>query len=130
MVDAIVVGAGLSGLRAASLLNRQGFSVLVFEASSRVGGRLKPFTDAEGVVWDVGRQWVGQQQRRVHTLLREYGVGTRPQYDDVQGKLVIVNSNVRHEAEEGVYPEAFATCLSELDRLAQELPQEGESLPA
>ena len=86
--DVIVIGAGLSGLRAASLLKRQGRSELVLEAGGRVGGRLKRFDDGRGGEWDVGGQWLGPQQRRMHALLEEYGIGTVPQLDDTQGKLV------------------------------------------
>lgn len=95
--DVVVVGAGLSGLRAASLLKRLGYSVLVLEASERVGGRLKPFVDSDGITWDVGGQWVGPQQHRMHKLLQEYAIGTVSQYDDSQGKLVIVNEGERIE---------------------------------
>ncbi len=39
--DAIVIGAGLSGLACARLLHRRGRSVQVLEASDRVGGRVR-----------------------------------------------------------------------------------------
>lgn len=36
----VIVGAGLSGLRAASLLSAQGIKCLVLEARNRIGGRV------------------------------------------------------------------------------------------
>jgi len=43
--DVIVVGAGLSGLNAAILLQDQGFDVLVVEGSGRIGGRVYTLDD-------------------------------------------------------------------------------------
>ena len=39
--DIIIVGAGLSGLRCAEELTKKGHSVKVFEASDRIGGRIR-----------------------------------------------------------------------------------------
>ncbi len=46
--DAIVVGAGMSGLNAAWLLEQQGARVLVLEGRRRVGGRVHTFFDLPG----------------------------------------------------------------------------------
>ncbi|ARN74955.1 flavin monoamine oxidase family protein [Oceanicoccus sagamiensis] len=46
--DVIVIGAGLSGLHAAYLLEQQGANVLVLEANNRVGGRVHTLDDMEG----------------------------------------------------------------------------------
>jgi hypothetical protein len=37
----LVVGAGISGLRAASILRRHGLNVIVLEARDRIGGRIQ-----------------------------------------------------------------------------------------
>ena len=42
IVDVIVVGGGLTGLTAASLLHQTGHSTVVLEAAARVGGRICP----------------------------------------------------------------------------------------
>ncbi len=56
-VDTIVVGAGVSGLTAARLLQRAGRSVVVLEARDRVGGRV--WTDrSDGFVTDRGASWI------------------------------------------------------------------------
>ncbi len=47
--DVIVIGAGMSGLNAAWLLEQQGARVLVLEARRRVGGRVLTFFDLPGV---------------------------------------------------------------------------------
>ncbi len=53
----IVVGAGIAGLAAARALADAGRSVIVLEATSRVGGRLR--TDrSSGVPFDLGASWI------------------------------------------------------------------------
>ncbi|MFM9045117.1 MAG: FAD-dependent oxidoreductase, partial [Solirubrobacterales bacterium] len=50
-----VVGAGLAGLRCAGLLIERGFEVDVFEASDRVGGRVRT-DEVDGFLLDRGFQ--------------------------------------------------------------------------
>ena len=46
--DVIVIGAGLSGLYAADLLEQAGLSVKVLEGRDRIGGRLHTLNDVPG----------------------------------------------------------------------------------
>src|SRR5688500_7678453 len=46
--DVIVIGAGMSGLNAAWLLEEQGLKVLVLEGRKRVGGRVFTLMDEPG----------------------------------------------------------------------------------
>lgn len=83
VADAIVVGAGLSGLNAARELVRQGMSsVWVLEARDRVGGRTVNVAFRDGHLADGGGAWAGPQQTRVLALADELGVGTYPSYYD------------------------------------------------
>eukprot|EP01079_Euglenida_sp_SAG-EU17-18_P002873 gene2873-3463_t len=131
-VDVIIVGAGLSGLWTACLLKRQGMTVSVLEASHRVGGRLKAYQGAKEGVRDMCGQWVEPQQKRVNALIQELGLRTTPQYDDSQYRLVIITEGSRCEYDPKdelvVYPEAFSTCLAELNKLGGMLPSEGPGL--
>lgn len=53
---AIVIGAGFSGISAASSLRQKGFDVQVLEKNSGLGGRARLF-ETEGFVFDMGPSW-------------------------------------------------------------------------
>jgi monoamine oxidase len=63
-VDVVVVGSGLAGLTAARDLTARGLSAAVLEARSRVGGRILNHSFPNGVVVELGGQWVGPTQDR------------------------------------------------------------------
>lgn len=56
-VRVCVVGAGISGLRAAGLLASQGFEVTILEARDRIGGRIHQAHLSEAFV-DLGASWI------------------------------------------------------------------------
>src|SRR5689334_13144438 len=76
--DAIVVGAGLSGLVCARRLADAGLDVMVLEARGRVGGRLLAGRVGDTVV-DLGGQWMTTGQPRLAALAAELGVASIPQ---------------------------------------------------
>jgi phytoene desaturase len=53
---AIVIGAGIAGMSAASYLAKGGFEVTVLEKNSSIGGRARQFK-AEGFTFDMGPSW-------------------------------------------------------------------------
>jgi monoamine oxidase len=69
----IVIGAGIAGATAATLLAKHGLSVTILEARDRVGGRgyARTFADTEEVV-DFGGAWITPWQERMRKLCREH----------------------------------------------------------
>lgn len=112
--DVLVVGAGISGLAAATKLSRAGLCVIVLEARSRVGGRLwtaelhsghvgtgttgsagishggmlHPHADSdpEGTVIDLGASWIhGHIGNPIFQLAKEHGLRLQPtDYENCQ----------------------------------------------
>lgn len=78
-VDVIVVGAGLSGLRAATLLHEAGLEIAVLEAMDRVGGKTLSVNVPTGPggksgVIDLGAAWINDtNQSEIYKLARELG---------------------------------------------------------
>lgn len=78
VLDAVVVGAGFAGLRAARDLADAGRSVLVLEARERPGGRTwtRAFAGS-GPPVEVGGSWFTPEHVEVPAELARYGLGTR-----------------------------------------------------
>jgi monoamine oxidase len=72
--DAVIIGAGISGLSAARQLLDAGRDVIVLEASHRVGGRLYTKFMPDGTAFDMGAQWIGPEMERVTKLVTDLGL--------------------------------------------------------
>jgi len=84
--DAIVIGAGFSGLRTAQSMNERGYNnVLVLEARNRVGGRAYPVQVTDEINFEMGCEWAFN--RVFPRLYQEYGVNIGPETDP--DKLVV-----------------------------------------
>lgn len=74
-----VIGGGAAGLTAAYRLMQQGYKVTVFEASSRLGGRMfthDAFND-EGMFCELGGELVDSNHLALKKLCRELGVAVQ-----------------------------------------------------
>jgi monoamine oxidase len=92
--DVVVVGAGISGLCAARTLESAERSVIVLEATDRVGGKMRTERLGPDHV-DVGAHWIGPGQDRIAALGRELGVPTSPQ--PLDGRTVLLAGGRRRE---------------------------------
>ena len=79
-VDAVVIGAGLSGLIAARELLKKGKTVAVLEAKGRIGGRMVNQKVAGDGVIDLGGQWGGKTHYRLEALSDELNLKRYPAY--------------------------------------------------
>ncbi|MEV7601075.1 FAD-dependent oxidoreductase [Kitasatospora sp. NPDC089797] len=76
--SAVVVGAGLAGLTAATGLAAHGFAVTVLEARDRVGGRTHGIEAAPGVRVDAGAAYLGDRHTELLALAADLGLRTTP----------------------------------------------------
>jgi monoamine oxidase len=74
-IDVIIVGAGLSGLQAATDLQAAGLTTLNLEAKDRVGGKTYSVSNGRKGTVDVGAAWINDTtQRRMYALSQKFGI--------------------------------------------------------
>jgi monoamine oxidase len=114
--DAIVIGAGISGLAAARELEGAGLDVRVLEARDRVGGRTLNHAVGERPedVVEVGGQWVGPTQHEVMALVRELGIETYPTHGE--GKNVFENDRGKLSRYGGTIPHLGPLVMADYGR--------------
>jgi putrescine oxidase len=112
--DVVVIGAGASGLTAATDLRAAGLTVTVLEARDRVGGRLRTET-VDGAMLELGGQWVSPDQTALIETLGELGLETYSRWRD--GESVYVSPDGTASRFTGdIFPASDET-KSEIERL-------------
>ena len=72
-----VIGGGVSGLAALHELSKLGLPAVLYEAESKLGGRMRSAVDARsGLVVDDGAEFVSSTHRSLLALMKDIGVRT------------------------------------------------------
>ncbi|MEU6584804.1 NAD(P)/FAD-dependent oxidoreductase [Nocardia sp. NPDC046763] len=114
--DVVIVGAGPSGLTAATELHKTGLTVAVLEARDRVGGRTWT-GDIEDAMIEIGGQWLSPHHTAALELVEELGLKTFSRYRDGES-VYLAADGTRQQFTGDVFP-APADTAAEIDRLIQ-----------
>lgn len=92
--DVLIIGAGLSGLAAARLLEASGARIAIVEAENRIGGRLHTLDDLPGRP-EAGGIQVGQGYAILRRIAGELGIGL-PEGEGAGAGINQVPGNLYH----------------------------------
>ena len=83
----LVIGAGLAGLSCAYELDRAGYNVMVLEAKSHSGGRVRTYRDsfADNLYAEMGAEYVDSSDEYVQKYCKHFELNILPakQYDGI-----------------------------------------------
>lgn len=70
-----IIGAGLSGLYSAYLLDKAGYDVTIIEARQKAGGRIQTYTDPiSGLRGELGGEWISEEDTNIKSLSKEVNI--------------------------------------------------------
>jgi monoamine oxidase len=91
--DVVVIGAGLSGLQTARLLEQGGARVIVLEGADRIGGRVHTGDGLEGRP-EFGATQIGAGYERVRALAGTLGLRLLPEDRDIEDFAYFINGSL------------------------------------
>ncbi|MBA2176087.1 flavin monoamine oxidase family protein [Halobacillus locisalis] len=121
----IIIGAGMSGLVAGSLLKQAGHHVTILEANNRVGGRVytirSPF--APGNYFDVGAMRIPSNHKLVMEYIHKFRLPVNPFFNTNPNDLIYANHVLTTRKYYELNPDVLEYPLkqSERGKTAQEL---------
>ena len=121
--DVVVIGAGLAGLGAATVLRARGLRCVVLEASPRVGGRAwTAYPEALGGVWfDMGAVWLHDAEHNPLVPIAQAAGDTLLRSDELRRERTMVGPREASPAEYADYDQAWSRYGATADRLLHDL---------
>lgn len=118
-----VVGAGMAGLVAAYLLDQQGATVTIYEASDRVGGRVRSVHPVAGdhAIFEMGAMRVPPSEQLFGYYTQRFGIEPNGQFPDpgkVNTTIIFQNKTYQWKAG-GQAPSIFDNVSAGWDTLAE-----------
>jgi monoamine oxidase len=118
VAGAVVVGAGLAGLTAATGLAARGIEVTVLEARDRVGGRTHGLQVAPDRWIDAGAAYLGDRHTELLALISELDLKTTPTTMAGASRFALGSEN---STRDGRFPPLNAVALGDMFELLDEL---------
>ncbi|MBW3621022.1 MAG: FAD-dependent oxidoreductase, partial [Actinobacteria bacterium] len=127
--DVLVLGAGLSGLRAATVLAGRGLDVTVLEARDRVGGRVRNEAVDDDTVVEGGGEWIGPTQTRMYELVDRLGLETFATHNEGENVLLLGGRPTRFASHRGALPRLSPFALADLAQATLRLGRMASRVP-
>jgi monoamine oxidase len=122
-----VVGAGIAGLHCAYRLQQSGVDVTVYEASTRVGGRMFTAHDVsyDGQLFELGGELIDSDHKALFALAKELGIrlDDRRADDGIQADVWFVNGA---EVPEATVVEQFTAVAPAMAQASAAADAEGD----